>query len=144
MGADDDGVAALQCEHGVAHGGNDGVGGGGNGTDHAHGLGDQYKALLGQTVDDADALLALQLVPDDAGLALVLLDLVLIDAHAGLIYGHAGQRLGIVKDGFCHGAAGCVYLFLGVLFEFFLGNACACNQLFYMQFSIHKSQTSNF
>ena len=50
------------------------------------------RAQLRQLADDTDALAALHVVPDHAGLALVLVDLILVDTHAGLVHGHAGQR----------------------------------------------------
>ena len=137
MRADDDGVAALQREHGVAHRGDDGVGGGRYRADDAHGLCDQHEALFGLAVDDAHGFLALDVVPDDLGLALVLLDLILINAHAGLVHGHARERLRIVKDRLCNYAASLVYLFLIALFKLGLRDAGAFQHFFYKQFSFH-------
>ena len=98
MRREDHGVAGLQREHGVAHRRDDRVGDRRHRADHAHRLGDEHHVGLGVLADDAARLLVLQVVPDDAGLALVLEDLVLVDADAGLVDGHPRQRLGVVVD----------------------------------------------
>ena len=137
MRADHDGVAAFKRKHRVAHRGHDRVRGGRNRADDAHGLGHQHQALFRFAADDADGLAALHVVPDHAGLALILLDLVLIYAHAGLVHGHAGERLGVVADRLRDCAAGFVHLLLRALFEFLLRCASARDQFLYKQLRIH-------
>ena len=98
MRREDHGVAGLQREHAVAHRRRDRIRDGADGADDAHRLRDEHEVVLGVLADDAARLLALQAVPDDARLALLLEDLVLVVADAGLVDGHARERLGVVVD----------------------------------------------
>ena len=98
MRREDHGVAGLEREHRVAHRRDDRVGDRRHGADDAHRLGDEDHVRLGVFADDAARLLVFQAVPDDAGLALVLENLVFVDADAGFIDGHPGQQLGVVVD----------------------------------------------
>ncbi len=98
MRREDHRVAGLEREHAVAHRRHDRVGDRCNGTDHAHWLRDERQIRLGVLADDAARLLVLEVVPDDAGLALLLEHLVLVVADAGLVDGHSRQHLRIVVN----------------------------------------------
>jgi hypothetical protein len=102
MRREDHGVTGLQREHAVAHRRRDGVRDRTHRGHDAHRLCDEHEVVLGVLADHAARLLALQAVPDHAGLALFLEDLVLVVADAGLVDGHARERLGVVVDVFRH------------------------------------------
>ena len=91
MGGEQDRVAGLQADQNLENGGRGGVGGGGDGAHNAHRLGDALGAeglILG---DDAAGLHVAEVVVDMLGGIVVLDDLILDDAHAGLGVGHLGQ-----------------------------------------------------
>ena len=91
MGAYDNTVAGLKSDKSLENGGRGGVGGGGDGAHNAHRLGDALGAeglILG---DDAAGLHVAEVVVDMLGGIVVLDDLILDDAHAGLGVGHLGQ-----------------------------------------------------
>src|SRR3989442_11902722 len=98
MWSENHGISGFHGKHDVAHRGHHGIGDGSHRGNDAHGLGYKYHIGLGIFADDASGLLALQAVPDDPRLTLVLENLILIDADAGLIDSHARQRRGIVID----------------------------------------------
>ncbi len=91
MGGENDGVAGLQGDEGLEDGGRGGVGGGNDGGDEAHRLGDLLEAESLILLDDAAGLHILVGVVDVLGGVVVLDDLVLHHAHAGLLHGHLGQ-----------------------------------------------------
>src|SRR3712207_8869299 len=62
------------------------VGDRGNGADHAHRLDHQHHVAAGVLLDDAARLLALQVVPDRAGLALDRKSTRLNSSHANISY----------------------------------------------------------
>ena len=111
MGGKDDGVAALQCKCAVAHGGDDGVGGGDDGGDDADGLCHFDHAALFDAVDDVAGLLALQALPDQCGLIAALCNLVLFAAHAGFFCGHGAQLFSVVIYDLADCLCSCVCLF---------------------------------
>ena len=96
MRGEDDRVTALECEHGVAHWRDDRIGHRRHRTDHTHRLGHIDQVQVEVLVDDPARLLILQVVPDDARLALVLEDLVFVDTDPGLLDRQLGEHLGIV------------------------------------------------
>src|SRR5581483_3780028 len=87
----------------------------------------------GILADDAPRPLALEAVPDDARLALVLEDLVLVDADAGLLDGHPREHLGVVVDVLADAADDGVDLLLGERLVERLGSAGASNQLLHLR-----------
>ena len=95
---ENDRVPRLQGEHRVAHGRDDGVGDRADRRDHAHGLGHEDQAGVLILADDAARLLAFEVVPDHAGLALRLGDFVLVGPEARLVMGRRRDALGIVVD----------------------------------------------
>ena len=90
------GVAGLEGKHRIAHRRHDRIGDGCDCTDDAHRLGHELQIGLGIFANDSARLLPFQAVPDDAGLPLVLENLVFVDADAGLVHGHSRQQVGIV------------------------------------------------
>ena len=91
MGGEQDRVAGLQADQNLENGGRGGVGGGGDGAHNAHRLGNALGAeglILG---DDSTGLHVAEIVVDMLGGIVVLDDLILDDAHAGLGVGHLGQ-----------------------------------------------------
>ena len=104
MRSDDDGVETLESEHCVAHRGNDRVGAGCDGADDSDRARDLCDSGLLVAAEDADGLFALQAVPDDLCLALVLLDLVLVNTHPRLIDGKTRKILGVVVYRLCAGS----------------------------------------
>ena len=88
---DDDGVAGLQADQGLEDSGGSGVGGRDDGTDDADGLGDLGDAVSLVVLEDATGLGVLVRVVDVLGSVVVLDDLVLKNATAGLLDGHLGQ-----------------------------------------------------
>ena len=131
MGCDDNGIASLDCKHGVAHGGDDGIGAGGDGADDSHGTGDFGNAGVLVPIDYADGLFALKAVPDDAGFTLVFVYLVFIDAHAGLFDGKFGIVFGIVINRFSDFTNNGVHLLLGEILKLGGGNARLINHFAY-------------
>ena len=96
---DEDGVAGLQGQQALEDGGGGGVGGRDDGGHDSHGLGDLLEAHGGVVLDDAAGLHVLVLVVDVLGGVVVLDDLVLHDAHAGLLHGHLGQGDALLVGG---------------------------------------------
>ena len=118
VGGEDHGVAGLQREHAVAHRCDHRIGDRRHRADHAHRLGDIDQLALRILIDDPAALLALQAVPDRPGLALLLGDLVLIIADAGLLDRHAGEQFGIIIDIFADVADDAIDLLLAECLEY--------------------------
>ena len=129
MRREDHGVAGLEREHAVAHRRHDRVGDRRHGADDADRLGDVDELHLFVFADDAAGLLVLEVVPDRPRLALVLEDLVLVDADAGLVHGHARQRFGVVVDVLADALDDGVHLLLREAFEDGLGRTGLGHQL---------------
>ena len=123
MRREDDGVAGLEGEHGVAHRRHDRVGDGADGGDDAHRLGDEDEVGVFVLADDPARLLAFETVPDDPGLALGLGHLVFVHPEAGLFMRAGGDGLGVVVDVFAEVADDGVDLLLGELLIECLGDA---------------------
>ena len=121
--ADDDGVSRLEADQRLEDCRRCGVGGGDDGGDDAKGLGDLLVAERRVVLDNAAGLEVLVLVVDVLGGKVVLDDLVLHDAHAGLLHRHLGERnAGLVRS---HGGRieDLVHLLLGERGELRLGGA---------------------
>ncbi len=114
MGGENDGVAGLQGDEGLEDGGRGGVGGGNNGGDEAHGLGNLLEAESLILLDDAAGLHILVGVVDVLGGVVVLDDLVLHHAHAGFLHGHLGQGDALHVGGLGGLKENAVHLLLGV------------------------------
>ncbi len=121
MRSENDGVAGLQRKHAVAHRRHDRIRDWRDSTDHTHRLRDQDEIAFFLFADDAAGFLVLQIVPDDAGLALVLQNLVFVDTDTCLVDGLPGQWLGIVVHVLRDIANDRVDLLLGERFEDSLG-----------------------
>ena len=91
MRSDDDSITSLDSKHSVAHGSNNGIGGRSNSGNNAHGLCNLNDTLFRITVNDADTLAMLHIVPDNTCLAHIFGNLVFVYAHAGFVYSHSGQ-----------------------------------------------------
>ena len=65
MGCNNNGVAAFQREHSVAHRRNDRIGTGGNGGRNPHRLGDPRNSRLHIRVQNPPGFLPSEIVPDD-------------------------------------------------------------------------------
>ncbi len=113
MGADDDAVAGLQGQKGLKDGGGSGVGGGNNRRDYADGFGDLPDAIGLVLFDDAAGLGVFVGVIDILGGIVVLNDLVLHHAHAGLFHRQLGQRDTLQVGGHGRRAENFVDLLLG-------------------------------
>ena len=131
MGGKDDGVAALQCKCAVAHGGDDGVGGGDDGGDDADGLCHFDHAALFDAVDDVAGLLVLQALPDQCGLIAAFCNLVLFAAHTGFFCGHGAQLFSVVIYDLADGSCSCICLFLRCKGKRCLCGLGSCDQFFY-------------
>ena len=92
VGRDDDGVACLECQQALEDGGGSGVGRGDDGGNHAEWLGDLRHAVSLVLLNDAAGAGVAVGVVDVLGGVVVLDDLVLHDAHAGLLDCQLGER----------------------------------------------------
>ena len=131
MGSKDDRVAALQCKCAVAHGGDDGVGGGDDGSDHANRLCHFDHAAFFNPVDDVAGLLVLQALPDQCRLIAAFCNLVLFAAHTGFFCGHGAQLFSVVIYDLADGSCSCICLFLRCKGERCLCGLGSCDQFFY-------------
>ena len=84
------------------------------------------------TSDDTTGLDTFQSVPGNFGLAGVLSDLILILAHSCLVYRKSGQRLSCIKNCLADCADSFVDLFLRIILEFCLSDACSVNIRLYI------------
>ena len=126
MGADDDAVAGLQGDQGLENGGGSGVRGGNDRRDNADRLGNALNAVGRVFLDDAAGLGILVGVVNIFGGIVVLDDLILHHAHAGLGYGLLGQRNAHLVGGGGGGQEDLIHLLLGVGGKLFLCRAALC------------------
>ena len=127
MGADNDGIAGLQGDQALEDRGGSGVRGGDDGGDDADGLSDLLGAESLVLFDHTTGLGVLVGVVDVLGSVVVLDDLILDHAHAGLFHGHPGQGdAGLVRGG-SSGQEDLVHLLLGIGCENLLGLAGCSN-----------------
>ena len=138
MGADNDGVAALQGDHRILGGRHRRIGGRTQGGNHANGLCNLHQPLLFDVIDDPPALYAFELVPAVPGLITVLGNLVLIFAHAALFHRHPGKLLGVVVDHFADGPHHSINLLLGVFFKDLLRRTAAVDKGLHIFSRFHK------
>ena len=137
MGTDNDGVAALQGAHGVMHGVDDRVGGGGNAAHHANGLGHLDNTVDLVPLDDAPALLILHPPPGALGFVLTLGFLAVVPAHAGLVHRHMGQLFRVVVNRLADGPDRLVHVLLRQLCKGLLGRPGLRYQLIQIFLDIH-------
>ena len=102
MGAEDDGIAGLQAYEALEDGGAGRVGGGYDAADDSLGLGDFLDAEACIGLDYPAGFLVLVLMEDVLGCKVVLDDLVLDNAHAGLSDGHGCELDALVVC--CYGS----------------------------------------
>ena len=124
VSGNNDGVAALEGEHGVAHGSHDGVGAGGNGGYDTNRL-CNTSFFIG--IKNATGLFASQVVPNNTSLLFVLSDLIFNIAHAGLFHSQLCQILRIFVNDLTNGFYGQIDLLLGHLLKFRLSCAGSRN-----------------
>ncbi|SCI89471.1 Uncharacterised protein [uncultured Flavonifractor sp.] len=137
MGADNDGVAALQSAHGVVHGVDDGVGGSGDAAHYADGLGDLHNTVDLVPLNDPAALLVLHAPPGALGFVLALGDLAVHAPHPGLFHRHLGQFLRMVINRLANRLGGSIHLLLAHLLKFLLGRARGVYQRLQIFLCIH-------
>ena len=91
MGAQQDSVAGLQADQDLIDSGGGGVGGRSNSTNNAHGLCDTHGTSSLVLFDNTAGLLVAEVVEHMLGSIVVLDNLILDHAHAGLIVSHLCQ-----------------------------------------------------
>ena len=121
MGTDDDAVPGLQTDQCLKNGRRGGIGCGNHRSDHTDGLRNALRTVSGILLNDAAGLGVLIGIVDILRSKVVLDDLVLHYAHAGLLYGQFCQR-----DPHLVGSGGSsqedpVHLLLGILGKLLLG-----------------------
>ena len=117
MWSKDHGISGLHCKHDVAHRRHDRIRHRSHRRNHPHRFCHEHHVRVRVLADDASGFLVLQVVPNDAGLALVLENLVLIHTNAGLIDRHPRQFFGIVVNIFADALHDRIHLLLGKRFE---------------------------
>ena len=127
VGADDNAVTGLERDERLEDGRGGGVCGGDYRADNAHGLGDLLDAGRLVALYDAAGLGVLKCVVDVFGGVVVLDDLVLHNAHAGLLYGHLGERDARTVGGEGRSLEDRIDLLLGIGREDFLRRSNARN-----------------
>ena len=120
---DNDGIPRLEANQRLEDGRRRGVGGGDDGSHNAEGLGDLLHAKGAVVLDDAAGLGVLVLVVDKLSGVMVLDDLVLHHAVAGLLIGHLGERNAGLVRGNGSGIENLVHLLLRELRKLRLGFA---------------------
>ena len=121
MRAHHDGIARFECNQDFKNSGGSGVGGGNNGSDDAHRHGNLYDAGLFIFADDADSFHVFNGMVNVSRAEEIFFNLIGNYAVGGLLHRHACQRLSMLARRGSTGRHHCINLFLGKVFENFLG-----------------------